>query len=155
MPRQVEHLDGEPGPKLENLAALHSQIDRDALPHRVAQPRFRRRIVIRLRSVHGIPTVAFAQNPLPVLDPARILLVRTEDRRRRNLPDRRVPPEVIDVRVTDQDVVERRRIEPHPREVGQNHLLRRRNDPRIDEQRPLPHSRYCENGRGPSTLSIR
>ena len=60
-----------------------------------------------------------------------------DDRPRRRSADRGVAAEVVDVGVSDQDVVEVGRVEPQVLEGGQDHLVRGRHDPAVDEERPL------------------
>ncbi|MDF3042151.1 MAG: hypothetical protein K0Q71_4857 [Thermomicrobiales bacterium] len=58
-----------------------------------------------------VPAVALAQDPLPVADPVAIRDMGADDCPRRRGSDRGVAPEVVDVGVGDQHIVEVGRVE--------------------------------------------
>ena len=84
-----------------------------------------------------VPAVALAQDPLPVADPVAIRDVGADDRPRRRGAHRGVAAEVVDVGVGDQHIVEVGRVEPQLAEGGQDHLVGRRGDPGVDQERSL------------------
>ncbi len=113
------------------------EIDRHVWSQRVPQPVFRVGVVVRVRTVRRVPAIALAQDPLPVADPVAIRDVGADDCPRRRGADRGVATEVVDVGVGDQHVVEVGRVEPQLLEGGKDHLVGRRHDAGVDQERPL------------------
>ena len=137
VPGQVQHLDRQVRPQPDGLPAAQRQIDRDIRSQRPPQPRLRPGVVVHRRAVGLVPAVALSEDAFAAGHPRGVQRMREHDSPRRGRHDPGSATEVVDIGVRDEDVGEIGRVHPHPAQVGQDDLIRGRDHPGIDQERPL------------------